>query len=76
MLVAVVVPNEEHTEKWAEANGHKGSFSELCALPQLKNHILLELKSAAEKNKVNVVSFSFYDSCCLCFYVLRFVSLN
>ncbi|CAN6468968.1 unnamed protein product [Victoria cruziana] len=52
MLVAVVVPNEEHAEKWAEANGHKGSFSELCALPQLKNHILLELKSAAEKNKL------------------------
>ncbi|CAN6467994.1 unnamed protein product [Victoria cruziana] len=52
MLIAVVVPNEEHTKKWGELNGHLNSFGELCALPQLRNHILLELKSAAEKNKL------------------------
>ncbi|KAG8389589.1 hypothetical protein BUALT_Bualt02G0244800 [Buddleja alternifolia] len=52
MLVAVVVPNEENTEKWAHQNGHKGSFVDLCALDKLKDHILLELKSTAERNKL------------------------
>ncbi|XP_031498971.1 long chain acyl-CoA synthetase 1-like isoform X2 [Nymphaea colorata] len=52
MLVAVVIPNEEHTKEWGELNGHVNSFIELCALPQLKKHILLELKSAADKNKL------------------------
>ncbi|KAF3777659.1 Long chain acyl-CoA synthetase 1 [Nymphaea thermarum] len=52
MLVAVVIPNEEHTKEWGELDGHVNSFIELCALPQLKQHILLELKSAADKNKL------------------------
>lgn len=54
-LVAVVVPNKEHAEKWAHQNGHKVSFSELCNLPQLKDYILSELKSTAERNKVLIV---------------------
>ncbi|KAL6525886.1 Long-chain-fatty-acid--CoA ligase 2 (Long-chain acyl-CoA synthetase 2) (Fatty acid activator 2) [Orobanche minor] len=52
MLVSVVVPNEENTLKWAKQNGHKGSFSGLCSLDQLKDHILLELKTTAERNKL------------------------
>ncbi|XP_041022164.1 long chain acyl-CoA synthetase 1-like isoform X1 [Juglans microcarpa x Juglans regia] len=52
MLVAVVVPHEENTKKWAYSNGHMGSFSELCYLDQLKNYVLSELKSAAERNKL------------------------
>jgi hypothetical protein len=51
-LVAVVVPHEENTKKWAYSNGHMGSFSELCSLDQLKNYVLSELKSTAERNKV------------------------
>ncbi|KAL8527175.1 hypothetical protein ACS0TY_005158 [Phlomoides rotata] len=51
-LVAVVVPNEESTKKWGKQNGFKGSFLDLCSLDQLKNHILLELKSTAERNKL------------------------
>ncbi|EPS57554.1 hypothetical protein M569_17263, partial [Genlisea aurea] len=51
-LVAVVVPNEENTKKWAEQNGYTGSFQKLCSLSQLKPHILLELKSTAERNKL------------------------
>ncbi|KAK2968318.1 hypothetical protein RJ640_021707 [Escallonia rubra] len=51
-LVAVVVPHEENTKRWALQNGHKGSFSELCTLNQLQDHILLELKSTAERNKL------------------------
>lgn len=51
-LVAVVVPHEENTKKWAYSNGHMGSFSELCSLDQLKNYVLSELKSTAERNKL------------------------
>ncbi|XP_077243632.1 long chain acyl-CoA synthetase 1-like [Tasmannia lanceolata] len=52
MLVAVVAPHEGTTKKWAELNGYTGSFSELCLLNQLRDYVLLELKSAAEKNKL------------------------
>jgi long-chain acyl-CoA synthetase len=52
MLVAVVVPHEENTLRWAQQNSHRGSFSELCSLNQLKEYVLLELKSTAERNKL------------------------
>jgi long-chain acyl-CoA synthetase len=42
-LVAVVNPHEENTMKWAESNGYKGSFSEICKLEGLKEYILKEL---------------------------------
>ncbi|XP_028771018.1 long chain acyl-CoA synthetase 1-like isoform X2 [Neltuma alba] len=51
-LVAVVVPNEEITKKWAYSKGHMASFSELCSLDQLKKYVLSELKSIAERNKL------------------------
>lgn len=52
ILVAVVVPNEDVTNKWAYTNGHIASFSNLCALDQLKKYVLSELKSTAVRNKV------------------------
>lgn len=52
MLVAVVIPDEENTKKWGYSNGHMVSFSELCSLDQLKNHVISQLKSIAERNKV------------------------
>lgn len=59
MLVAVVVPDEDTTKKWAYLNGHMGSFSDLCSLDQLKNQIMAELKLTAERNKVtNISSFN------------------
>ncbi|CAA6653874.1 unnamed protein product [Spirodela intermedia] len=51
-LVAVVVPHQENTMKWAELKGYSGSFSELCSLDQLRDHILLDLKAIAEKEKL------------------------
>jgi long-chain acyl-CoA synthetase len=54
-LVAVVIPQEENTKKWASSNGHMGSFSELCSLDQLKDYVLSELKSTAERNKVLLI---------------------
>lgn len=53
MLVAVVAPHEDNTRRWAELNGHKGSFTELCALEELKKYILQQLRAVAEKNKVS-----------------------
>ncbi|XP_054799677.1 long chain acyl-CoA synthetase 1-like isoform X2 [Prosopis cineraria] len=52
VLVAVVVPNEAITKKWAYSKGHMAPFSELCSLDQLKKHVLSELKSTAERNKL------------------------
>ncbi|XP_038980313.1 long chain acyl-CoA synthetase 1 isoform X2 [Phoenix dactylifera] len=52
MLVAVVAPHEDNTRRWAELNGRKGSFTELCALEELKKYILQQLRAVAEKNKL------------------------
>ncbi|RHN49040.1 putative long-chain-fatty-acid--CoA ligase [Medicago truncatula] len=52
VLVAVVVPNEEITKKWAYTNGFVGSFSELCSLDEFKKYVLSELKLTAERNKL------------------------
>jgi long-chain acyl-CoA synthetase len=51
-LVAVVNPHEENTMKWAASKGYKGSFDEICKLESLKEYILTELATAAQKNKV------------------------
>ncbi|KAE8660567.1 Long chain acyl-CoA synthetase 1 [Hibiscus syriacus] len=52
MLIAIVVLHEENAKKWADLNGHTASLSELCSLSKLQNHVLSELKSTAEKNKM------------------------
>lgn len=57
MLVAVVVPHEENTKKWADLNGHKGSLSELCSLNLLHSYVLSELNAAAELSKVTSTEF-------------------
>ncbi|GMP87414.1 hypothetical protein CsSME_00039799 [Camellia sinensis var. sinensis] len=54
MLVAVVVPHEENTKRWAYQNGHRGSLSELCFLKQLQDNVLLQLKSTAERTKKGI----------------------
>jgi long-chain acyl-CoA synthetase len=52
MLVSVVNPHEENTMKWAASKGYKGSFDEICKLESLKEYIIKELATAAQKNKV------------------------
>ena len=39
-VVAVVVPDEINLNKWASEEGLSGDFKELCAMEELKNHIL------------------------------------
>ena len=57
MLVAVIVPNPEVVNRWAKDLGLNKPFEELCSLTELQEHIILELKSTAEKNKVCLNSF-------------------
>lgn len=71
MLVAVVVPNEEFTNKWAYLNGHIAPFSKLCSLDQLKTYVLSELKSTAQRNKVTVTSIFYIQ-----FYVINTVKMK
>ncbi|CAH2057640.1 unnamed protein product [Thlaspi arvense] len=52
MLVAVIVPNPETLNRWAKDFGFTKPFEELCSLPELQEHIISELKSTAEKNKL------------------------
>ncbi|KAG2326062.1 hypothetical protein Bca52824_008790 [Brassica carinata] len=52
MLVAVIVPNPEVVNRWAKDLGFNKPFEELCSLSELQEHIILELKSTAEKNKL------------------------
>ncbi|KAM7274842.1 hypothetical protein ACFE04_016708 [Oxalis oulophora] len=66
MLVAVIFPHEENTKKWAHLKGHMGSFSELCALEQLRNYIISELKATADRSKLRgfeYVKGVILDSC-------------
>jgi long-chain acyl-CoA synthetase len=49
----VVNPHEENTMKWAESNGYKGSFEDICKLKGLKEYILKDLTAVAQKNKVS-----------------------
>nr|CAB3463814.1 unnamed protein product [Digitaria exilis] len=59
-LVAVVNPHEENTMKWAESNGYKGSFGEICRLESLKEYTLKELTAVAQKNKLSLHFEVFY----------------
>ena len=52
MLVAVIVPNPETVNRWANDFGFTKPFEKLCSISELQEHILLELKSTAEKHKV------------------------
>ncbi|XP_047335425.1 long chain acyl-CoA synthetase 4-like [Impatiens glandulifera] len=51
-LVAVVNPNKELLERWAEVNGVKGDFSSICEKPEARAYVLEELNKMAKENKV------------------------
>ncbi|GAB4841801.1 Long-chain-fatty-acid--CoA ligase 2 (Long-chain acyl-CoA synthetase 2) (Fatty acid activator 2) [Ancistrocladus abbreviatus] len=52
MLIAVIVLNEDSVKKWADQNRYEDSLSELCSCDELRDYVLSELKSAAERNKL------------------------
>lgn len=51
-LVAVVNPNKQALEHWAEENGVTGDFNSLCENPRAKEYILGELAKIAKEKKV------------------------
>lgn len=51
-LVAVVNPNKQALECWAEENGVAGDFSSLCQHPRAKAYIIEKLNKIAKENKL------------------------
>nr|CAD1822272.1 unnamed protein product [Ananas comosus var. bracteatus] len=56
-LVAVVNPNQQALEHWAEQNGVSGDFGTLCENPKAKEYILGELTKTAKANKLKGFEF-------------------
>jgi len=64
-LIAVVNPNQQALERWAEQNGITGSFAELCEHSRAKEHILAELTKIAKEKKVSYPNYDCYIICCI-----------
>ncbi|KAH9302807.1 hypothetical protein KI387_014390, partial [Taxus chinensis] len=50
-LVAIVIPNPQSLESWANANGETGNFESLCQSLKAKKYILDELNATGKKHK-------------------------
>lgn len=50
--MAVVNPNKEALERWAEENGVDGDFNSVCENPRAKEYILGELVKISKEKKV------------------------
>ncbi|KAF3334984.1 long chain acyl-CoA synthetase 4-like protein [Carex littledalei] len=51
-LVAVISPNMQAIENWAQSNGITGDFKALCENPKVKEYILGQIKSFAKEKKL------------------------
>uniref|UniRef100_A0A5B6Z3F2 Long-chain-fatty-acid--CoA ligase n=1 Tax=Davidia involucrata TaxID=16924 RepID=A0A5B6Z3F2_DAVIN len=56
-LVAVINPNKQALEHWAEENGVPGDFNSLCENPMAKEYILRELTRIAKEKKLKGFEF-------------------
>ncbi|CAL5360198.1 hypothetical protein CsSME_00050630 [Camellia sinensis var. sinensis] len=56
-LVAVVNPNKQALERWAEANGVPGDFDSLCEILKAKEYILGELTRVAKEKQLKGFEF-------------------
>ncbi|GMH00425.1 hypothetical protein Nepgr_002264 [Nepenthes gracilis] len=56
-LVAVVNPNKQALEFWAEENGVAGNFCSLCQNPEVKAYILGQLNRVAKESKLKGFEF-------------------
>lgn len=52
-LVAVINPNKQGLERWAESNGVSGDFASICGDPKAKEFILEELSKTGKDKKVS-----------------------
>lgn len=51
-LVAVVNPNQQALERWAEENGVTGDFKSLCENPRAKEYLIGELTKTGKEKKL------------------------
>ncbi|KAM0938470.1 putative long-chain-fatty-acid--CoA ligase, CDP-diacylglycerol--inositol 3-phosphatidyltransferase [Dioscorea sansibarensis] len=56
-LVAIVNPNKQALERWAEANGVTGDFEALCKDPKAKEYIIGELAKIGKSKKLKGFEF-------------------
>ncbi|KAK6116996.1 hypothetical protein DH2020_049240 [Rehmannia glutinosa] len=56
-LVAIINPNKQAVEEWAEQNGIPGDFNALCENPIVKEYFLGELKRIAKEKKLKGFEF-------------------
>ncbi|GMP96500.1 hypothetical protein CsSME_00045130 [Camellia sinensis var. sinensis] len=56
-LVAVVNPNKQVLERWAEENGVPGDFNSLCENPKAKQNVLVELTRIGKGKKLKGFEF-------------------
>ncbi|GFP86723.1 long chain acyl-coa synthetase 4 [Phtheirospermum japonicum] len=56
-LVAVINPNQQAVERWAEQNGLSGDFNALCENPKVKEYFLGELSRIAKEKKLKGFEF-------------------
>lgn len=56
-LVAVVNPNKQALERWAEENGVKGDFDSLCRNPRAKAYFIGELSKIGKEKKLKGFEF-------------------
>ncbi|KAK6137284.1 hypothetical protein DH2020_028976 [Rehmannia glutinosa] len=56
-LVAIINPNQQAVERWAEQNGISGDFNALCENPKVKEYFLGELARIAKENKLKGFEF-------------------
>lgn len=53
-LVAVVNPNKQALERWAESNGFTADFTSICEDPKAKEFILGELTKTGKEKKASI----------------------
>ncbi|KAA8528236.1 hypothetical protein F0562_035513 [Nyssa sinensis] len=56
-LIAVINPNKQALERWAEDNGVPGDFNSLCGNPKVKAYLLGELARTAKEKKLKGFEF-------------------
>ncbi|KAL0324199.1 UNVERIFIED_CONTAM: Long chain acyl-CoA synthetase 4 [Sesamum calycinum] len=56
-LVAIINPNKQVLEQWAEENGVSGDFNALCENPKVKQYFLGELARIAKEKKLKGFEF-------------------
>ncbi|GJM93558.1 hypothetical protein PR202_ga10123 [Eleusine coracana subsp. coracana] len=60
-LVAVVNPNKQGLERWAESNGVTGDFASICEDKKAKEFILGELTKTGKEKKASILRHNIYS---------------